>query len=104
MSRIYLAGIKDGQSYNKWAGIKNQLERDGHRVLLPFIIKPGQKLDESEKRLESRIRIETMLKAEKVVTVEDWHKEKMGEIEVNVARNLEIEVLHFTKINTLCTP
>jgi hypothetical protein len=45
-----------------------------------------------------------MLKAEKVVTVEDWHKEKMGEIEVNVARNLEIEVLHFTKINTLCTP
>lgn len=104
MAKIYLAGIVDGTTADQWLPIKKKLENSGHRVKLPLFLKPGRALDLSERRYEPKIRVQTLVDCDIIVTLEDWHTHEMGKTEINIARQLNLEVIHFTKISELCTP
>lgn len=102
---IYLAGIKNHESFGHWGPIKARLENNGYHVHVPFFVSENwsAKLEITDPSIEHQIRITELLKCGTIITTENWFEHAAGKIEVEVGRILSKRIIHFSKINELCS-
>lgn len=97
---IYITGPVTGDAENKaiFFNIKNILREHGHQSVNPYdLIKDFNSLDFNSDSFLKEILI-NILSVDAVFTLADWHSDKASSIIVDLARKVNIEVNHFTKL------
>ncbi len=98
--KVYLSGIINGVIT---ADIKQNIEfliQLNHKIVNSGTFKTNGDC-KVEKDSNIKKRISKMLTADKVISLSDWHMSDIACKEIEVARTIGMEVLHFTQIATL---